>query len=121
MSVPIIFESSIRDVAFGLDVKIVQPVNMYQCKIGDNVFIGPFTEIQKEVIIGNNTKIQSHSFICELVTIGNDCFIGHGVMFINDLFAEGQPAQGNKKLWKSTLKHQNKQKANRSFNRQLLK
>ncbi len=103
MNEPIIFDSAIRDVTFGLDVKVVQPVNLYQCKLGDNVFIGPFTEIQKEVVIGDNTKIQSHSFICELVTIGHDCFIGHGVMFINDLFTKGKPAQGNKELWKCTF------------------
>ena len=102
MNQPIIFESAIREVSFGKDVKIVQPVNIYQCNLGDHVFIGPFTEIQKEVTIGNNTKIQSHSFICELVTIGHDCFIGHGVIFVNDLFVEGKPAQGNKELWKST-------------------
>ncbi len=102
MNQPVIFESDIRDVTFGVGVKIVQPVNMYECIIGDNVFVGPFTEIQKEVTIGDNTKIQSHSFICELVTIGHNCFIGHGVMFINDLFTNGKPAQGDKRLWKKT-------------------
>ena len=75
---------------------------MYGCIINDNVFIGPFVEVQKGVVIGKRTRIQSHSFICELVTIGNDCFIGHGVVFINDLFSEGSPANGNKDLWKST-------------------
>ena len=54
------------------------------------------------MIIGDNTKIQSHSFICELVHIGNECFIGHGVMFVNDLFSNGGPANGNKVLWKET-------------------
>lgn len=92
----------IINVTFGENVTVVQPVNMYGCKIGDNTFIGPFVEVQKTVKIGNNCKIQSHSFICELVTIGNNCFIGHGVMFINDLFTEGKPAGGNKELWKST-------------------
>ena len=58
--------------------------------------------IQKDVVIGDNCKVQSHAFICELVTIGNDCFIGHGVMFVNDLFSMGGPARGNKDLWKST-------------------
>jgi UDP-3-O-[3-hydroxymyristoyl] glucosamine N-acyltransferase len=77
-------------------------VNIYGCKIGSNVFIGPFVEIQKDVNIGNFTKIQSHTFICELVNIGNKCFIGHGVMFINDLFSEGGPANGDKSKWKST-------------------
>lgn len=98
-----IFQSAIKEVNFGTNVKVVEPVNIYGCKIDDDVFIGPFVEIQKDVTIGKRTKIQSHSFICELVTIGDDCFIGHGVMFINDLFSEGGPARGNKKLWKSTL------------------
>jgi acetyltransferase-like isoleucine patch superfamily enzyme len=99
---PIIHESTIRDVIFGEDVTIVQPVNLYGCNIGEKSFIGPFTEIQKNVIIGKNCRIQSHSFICEKVTIGDDCFIGHGVMFINDRFSEGGPARGNQDLWKET-------------------
>jgi acetyltransferase-like isoleucine patch superfamily enzyme len=99
---PILFESGIKNVQFGQNVKIVQPVNIYGCSISDNCFIGPFVEIQKDVSIGSNTKVQSHTFICELVTIGNDCFIGHGVMFINDLFSKGGPAQGDKSLWLST-------------------
>ncbi len=96
------YESSINNVDFGKSVKIVKPVNLYGCKIGDNSFIGPFVEIQKNVEIGSNCKIQSHSFICELVTIGNNVFIGHGVMFINDLFRDGGPANGDKNLWKHT-------------------
>lgn len=103
MPEPMLFESKIReDVQFGEAVKVVMPVNMYGCKIGAQCFIGPFTEIQKDVTIGNRTKIQSHTFICELVTIGEDCFIGHGVMFINDLFSDGGPARGDKNKWKST-------------------
>ena len=94
---------SIVDVEFGDNCTIIEPVNLYGCKIGYNTFIGPFVEIQKNVIIGSNSKIQSHSFICELVTIGNDCFVGHGVMFINDLFAEGKPAGGITDMWKSTF------------------
>jgi acetyltransferase-like isoleucine patch superfamily enzyme len=90
------------DVILGNNVTIVQPCNLYGCSIGNNCFIGPFTEVQKTVTIGDNCRIQSHSFICELVTIGNDCFIGHGVMFINDMFAHGGPARGNKELWKTT-------------------
>lgn len=101
---PILFEIGIKDdVILGEGVKIVSPVNLYGCHIGDNTFIGPFVEIQKDVTIGKFCKIQSHTFVCELVTIGNNCFIGHGVMFINDLFSEGGPAQGNKALWKSTF------------------
>ena len=90
------------DVVFGENVTIVQPVNLYGCEIGDQTFIGPFVEIQKDVKIGQRTRVQSHSFICELVTIGDDCFIGHSVIFINDLFAKGEPARGDTTLWKST-------------------
>lgn len=94
--------SSVRDVRFGERIKVVEPVNLYGCTIGDDCFIGPFVEIQREVSIGARCKIQSHSFICELVTIGDDCVIAHGVMFVNDLFASGGPARGNRDLWKST-------------------
>ena len=80
----------------------MEPSNLYECTIGDDCFIGPFVEIQKGVVIGANTKVQSHSFICELVTIGSNCFISHGAMFINDLFSDGGPAGGRKELWKST-------------------
>lgn len=93
---------SIRDVVFGENVTIIEPVNIYGCKIGKNSFVGPFTEIQKEVIIGEKCKVQSHAFICELVTIGNNCVIGHGVMFVNDLFKTGEPAMGDRDLLKST-------------------
>jgi UDP-3-O-[3-hydroxymyristoyl] glucosamine N-acyltransferase len=99
---PIVSESAIRNVSFGPNVKIVQPVNIYGCTIEENCFIGPFVEIQKNVTIGANTKIQSHTFICELVEIGSECFIGHGVMFINDPFIKGRPARGDKTLWRST-------------------
>lgn len=102
MNKPILLPSGIKDVVFGPDVKIVEPVNLYGCTIGTGCFIGPFVEIQKLVAIGDRTKIQSHTFICELVTIGHDCFIGHGVMFINDLFASGGPAGGDKTKWKAT-------------------
>lgn len=95
-------QSGINDVVFGEHVKVIEPVNLYGCRIGNNCFIGPFVEIQKSVVIGERCKVQSHSFICELVTIGNDCFIGHGVMFINDLFSEGGPAGGDQSKWKST-------------------
>ncbi len=95
-------EAAIVDVTFGQNVTVVNPVNIYGCSIGDNAFIGPFVEIQRNAAIGKRTKVQSHAFICELVDIGDDCFVGHGVMFINDLFANGGPARGNKKLWKNT-------------------
>lgn len=98
---PEIRKNSIRDVEFGHHVEIVEPVNLYHCKIGHHCFIGPFVEIQKNVIIGNHCRIQSHTFICELVVIGNNCFISHGVMFINDLFSDGGPAT-DKSDWKPT-------------------
>lgn len=95
-------EVAIRNVVFGERVKVIMPSNLYGCTIGDDTFVGPFVEIQKDVEIGKRCKIQSHSFICELVTIGDDCVVAHGVMFINDLFSTGGPAKGNKELWKST-------------------
>ena len=102
MPEPIINSVTIRDVAFGERVKVVEPVNLYGCDIGDDCFIGPFVEVQSGVKIGSRCKIQSHSFICELVTIGDGCFIAHGVMFINDLFEKGGPAGGRKEQWRST-------------------
>ncbi|HEY0250636.1 MAG TPA: acyltransferase [Kofleriaceae bacterium] len=90
------------DVTAGERVTIVQPSNLYGCTLGDDVFVGPFVEIQRDVTVGARTRVQSHSFICELVTIGEDCFIAHGVMFINDTFQTGGPAKGRKDLWKST-------------------
>ena len=95
-------QSGIKNVKTGKNVKIIQPVNLYGCTLEEGAFVGPFVEIQKDVIIGKRTKVQSHSFICELVTIGDDCFVGHGVMFINDLFEDGGPANGDKTKWKST-------------------
>jgi acetyltransferase-like isoleucine patch superfamily enzyme len=95
-------KSGIVDVSFGERVVIVEPANLYGCIIGDDCFIGPFVEIQRDVRIGARTRVQSHSFICEKVTIGADCFIGHGVMFINDLFSRGGPARGDKSLWLKT-------------------
>lgn len=102
MADPKLKQIGIDNVQFGINVTVVEPCNIYGCTIGDDVFIGPFVEVQKDVVIGARTKIQSHTFICELVTLGADCFIGHGVMFINDLFAQGGPACGDKSLWKQT-------------------
>ena len=73
-----ILKSQIVKTKKGKNLKVVNPVNIYGVEFGNNCFVGPFTEIQKNVKIGDNTKIQSHSFICELVNIGKDCFIGHG-------------------------------------------
>lgn len=102
MSAPRIKSAGIRDVAFGADVTVINPVNLYECTIGDNCFIGPFVEIQKGVVLGKRCRVQSHAFICELVMIGDDCFISHGAMFINDLFRTGGPAGGDRTRWAST-------------------
>lgn len=100
---PAIASIGIKECSFGERVKIIEPVNIYGAVLEDEVFVGPFVEIQKGVTIGNRTRIQSHTFICELVTIGADCFIGHGVMFINDSFILGAPARGNTDLWRETV------------------
>lgn len=97
-----IYEASIKDVEFGASVTVVKPANLYECFIDDNAFVGPFVEIQKGVKIGKRTRVQSHTFVCELVEIGDDCFVGHGVMFINDVFEGGGPAGGNASKWKAT-------------------
>lgn len=99
---PTMLKASVRDVRAGSGVKIVEPANVYDCDLGDGCFVGPFVEIQKGVRIGARTRVQSHAFVCELVTIGEDCFIGHGVMFVNDTFEKGGPARGDQTLWKST-------------------
>jgi len=77
---------NIKNVIFGNDVSIVEPTNLYGCKIGNNVKIGPFVEIQKDSEIGDDSIISSHSFIPSGVMIGKKTFIGHGVMFTNDKF-----------------------------------
>ena len=97
-----VIESGIKDVVAHKSVKVVMPSNIYGCELDENVFVGPFVEIQKGVRIGARTKVQSHAFICELVEIGSDCFIGHGVMFVNDLFADGGPAGGDASKWEET-------------------
>lgn len=88
---PEIRQAAIHQVTFGKQVVIYEPVNLYGCTLGDGVFIGPFVEIQKNSVIGAGSKIQSHCFICEYVTIGERCFIGHNVTFANDLFRDGKP------------------------------
>ena len=102
MADPRILSSGIVDAHFGDNVRIVEPVNLYGCTIGDDSFVGPFVEIQRDVVLGKRCKIQSHAFVCELVTIGDDCVISHGTMFINDPFANGGPAQGDRRLWRPT-------------------
>lgn len=78
----------IKDCVVGSDTKIMKFVNLYGCNIGKNCFVGPFVEIQKDVNIDDGTRISSHTFICEGVDIGKDCFIAHGVMFVNDKYTE---------------------------------
>jgi len=97
-----ISEANIVNVRCGEDVQVIEPVNLYGCELGSGVFVGPFVEIQSKVKIGARTKVQSHTFICSLVEIGCDCFVGHGVVFVNDKFSNGGPAMGDKSLWQST-------------------
>jgi acetyltransferase-like isoleucine patch superfamily enzyme len=99
---PTIRKVGIVNVTFEKGVIVVEPVNLYGCAIGQDSFVGPFVEIQRDVVIGKRCRIQSHAFICELVSIGDDCFISHGAMFINDSFAGGTPAKGRRDLWRST-------------------
>ena len=99
---PTLLHAQVREVTCGARVKLVEPCNVYECALSDDCFVGPFVEIQKGVVIGARSKVQSHAFICELVSIGDDCFVGHGVMFTNDVFAEGGPARGRRELWRST-------------------
>ena len=82
------------DVKMGRNVRLSGFVNLYGCVIGDDCVIGPFVEIQRGVTVGNRVKIQSHSFICTGVTIGDEAFIGHGVMFINDKWPRATTAGG---------------------------
>lgn len=99
---PVLRTIGIRDVVFGEDVLVIDPVNLYECTIGDHSFIGPFVEIQKGARIGRHCRIQSHAFICELVEIGDHCFISHGAMFINDTLARGHPEK-ERAFWKPTV------------------
>jgi acetyltransferase-like isoleucine patch superfamily enzyme len=94
---------SLNNVVLGENVRIFNFVNAYGCTIGDESKIGAFVEIQKGAVIGKNCKISSHSFICEGVTIEDNVFIGHGVMFTNDLFPRATNADGSQqteKDWK---------------------
>lgn len=93
----------INDVKVGENVKIYDFVNLYGCEIGAGSQIGPFVEIQRGVVIGKRVKVQSHSFICEAVTIEDEVFIGHGVMFINDRFPAVLPPGTPNPEWERTL------------------
>ena len=83
--------TGVRNVPCGDNVTVYEPTNLYDCVLGNGVFVGPFVEIQGNTYIGDDSKIQSHTFICEYVTVGERCFIGHGVMFANDMFRDGKP------------------------------
>lgn len=98
---PRVLTAGLVDVTVGEKVTIVTPSNLYGCTLGDGTFVGPFVEIQRGAVIGRRCRIQSHSFICELVRIGDDCVIAHGVMFVNDRFRTG-PARGDQSLWEPT-------------------
>src|SRR5579862_7345967 len=83
------------DVKLGRDVKLSKFINLYGCEVGDESKIGAFVEIQKNATVGKRCKISSHTFICEGVTIEDNVFIGHGVMFINDSYPRATAADGN--------------------------
>lgn len=94
---------SIRNVTAESGVEIIEPCNLYGCELKKDVFVGPFCEIQSDVSIGAKTRIQSHTFICSLVVIGEDCFVGHGVVFINDKFTSKRETAGDKSHWQNTI------------------
>ena len=83
-----------EDVILGKGVKLSDFINLYGCRIGDGTKVGPFVEVQKNALIGKNCKIQSHTFICEGVTIEDEVFVGHGVMFINDKYPRSTTESG---------------------------
>jgi UDP-2-acetamido-3-amino-2,3-dideoxy-glucuronate N-acetyltransferase len=82
------------DVAFGSNVFVGPFVNLYGCRIGDDTRVGPFVEIQRGAVIGARCKIQSHTFVCEGVTIEDDVFVGHGVVFVNDKYPRATTESG---------------------------
>jgi acetyltransferase-like isoleucine patch superfamily enzyme len=95
--------SIVTDCKIGKDTKIWNYVNLYGCKIGSNCNIGSYVEIQNDVNVGNNVIISSHSFICSLVTLEDDVFVGHGVVTINDKNPPSFKRTGSKKEWEKTL------------------
>lgn len=95
-----------KGVEIGEDTRICNYVNLYGCKIGERCMIGTFVEIQRGAVIGNDTKISSHSFVCSKVTIGDNCFIAHGVNFTNDWFDNGD-VHFDEKDWKRTIVEDN--------------
>ena len=98
-----LLKSQIRNVKFGKNCTVIEPSNLYECEIGNDVFVGPFVEITNGVKVGDRTRVSSHSFICNLVNIGKDCFIAHGVMFTNDLFKEGKILRDEKYFFPTNI------------------
>src|SRR5882724_6238422 len=97
------FRAIAADVKLGKDVRIAQFVNLYGCEIGDETKIGTFVEIQKNAKVGKRCKISSHTFVCEGVTIEDNVFVGHGVVFINDIYPRATSTSGElqtEKDWK---------------------
>src|SRR5437773_3383431 len=85
----------IDDVEFGADVNVAPFTNLYGCTIGDGTRVGPFVEIQRGARIGARCKVQSHTFVCDGVTIADEVFVGHGVMFVNDKHPRATRADGS--------------------------
>ena len=93
----------VKDTQIGKGTKIWEFANVYGCDIGDDCNIGSYVEVQNDVKIGHRVTISSHSFICSLVTIEDDVFVGHGVMTINDIHPPSYKRTGSKDQWKKTL------------------
>jgi UDP-2-acetamido-3-amino-2,3-dideoxy-glucuronate N-acetyltransferase len=87
----------IADVTFGENVVVAAFTNLYGCRLGDNTRVGPFVEIQRDALVGADCKIQSHTFICTGVTIEDEVFVGHGVMFVNDKYPRATVGTGGLK------------------------
>ena len=84
----------LSDVSFGENVVVQAFTNLYGCRVGDNTRIGPFVEIQRGATIGADCKIQSHTFVCSGVEIGDEVFVGHGVVFVNDKYPRATSGTG---------------------------
>jgi len=93
----------IRECRIHPSAKVSDFVNLYECELGESTFVGPFVEIQRGVVVGRGTRISSHSFLCEGVSIGENCFIAHGVMFTNDKYDSHLPNQGDYILRKTVI------------------
>ena len=98
-----LIKNNIRDVRFGKKCVIVKPVNLYECELGNNVFIGPFVEIGKDVKVGNSTRISSHTFICPKVKIGKNCFIGHNTIIEKNVIIGNKCSIGSNVIIRNTI------------------